>query len=186
MHELAKRTVDQWLQDHSARFSVDRMGRRQVSQDPFDPIPCILSSTEFNRLEQGLVQRINALNLFLYDVYHDQMILRDGVIPEEFVYSSPDFSPECRGPVPVLRIYNHITATDLLHADDGTWYVIDDTLSDPEGVTLSHAARKLLRDLSPEDYNVPGLCDNCGLDILLRQLYRDILDQNPKLSLIHI
>jgi uncharacterized circularly permuted ATP-grasp superfamily protein len=178
----AQALVNRWMQDHGAQFAVVRQGQRQVMPEPFDPIPRKLSGAEFTHLEQGLIQRINALNLFLNDIYHDRMILRDGVIPEEFVFSSPDFRAECMNLTPAKGIYTHITATDLIRTTDGTWYAMDDSLSVPDGITYPHFARKLCREQWPEEYQVPTLCDNCGLDILLSQLYRDIQEDDPALE----
>ena len=174
--------VNDWMCDHGARFAVTHQGRRQFAQSPFDPLPRTVSAEEFTRLEQGLIQRINALNLFLCDIYQDRMILRDGVIPEEFVYASPDFRPECAGLLPPKGIYAHITATDLIRTRGGKWYVMEDVISVPDGITFPHLARRLLREKDPAAYQVPGLCDNCGLDILLRQLYRDVMDGDSRLE----
>lgn len=174
--------VNDWMQQQGAQFAVVRQGQRQVTQHPFDPIPRVLPGGEFTHLEQGLIQRINALNLFLWDIYHHRMILRDGVIPEEFVFSSPDFRPECMNLTPAKGLYTHITATDLIRSKDGVWYAMEDSLSVPDGITYPHFARRLCREAEPEAYNIPTLCDNCGLDILLSQLYRDIQEDNPALE----
>lgn len=177
-----KERVNQWMRNQGARFAVVRQGQRQLNDAPYDPIPRVLSAEAFTALEQGLIQRISAMNLFLNDIYHDRMILRDGVIPEEFVFSSPDFLPQCMHLTPPKGIYTHITATDLVCSKDGTWYAMEDSLSVPDGITYPHFARKLCRVLSPEDYQLPTLCDNCGLDILFRQLYHDIMDGDPNLE----
>lgn len=182
MQERFQDRVNGWMREHGVQFAVVRQGRRQVTKDPFDPSPRLLPAAEFTHLEQGLIQRINALNLFLNDIYQHRMILQDGVIPEEFVFSSPDFRPECMGLTPAKSIYTHITATDLIRTTDGQWYAMEDSLSVPDGITYPHFARKLCRELSPETYQVPALCDNCGLDILLQQLYRDIVDNDPNLA----
>ncbi len=179
---LTQQRVNQWMQQQGARFAVVRQGRRQITENPFDPTPRVIPGKEFTYLEQGLIQRINALNLFLGDIYHQRMILRDGVIPEEFVFSSPDFRPECMNLTPAKSLYTHITATDLIRTRDGKWFAMEDSLSVPDGITYPHFARKIARELSPEAYEVPTLCDNCGLDILLRQLYRDIVDDDPALE----
>lgn len=174
--------VNLWMEEQGARFAVPRQGSRQVSLKPYDPIPRVLSAETFTHLEQGLIQRINALNLFLYDIYHQRNILRDGIIPEEFVFTSPDFRPQCMAITPPKSIYTHITATDLVCNKDGKWYVMEDRLSVPDGIVYPHFARKLCQEVSPESFDVPTLCDNCGLDILLRQLYHDIKDDDPKLE----
>ena len=177
-----RQRVNDWMREQGATFAVVRQGQRQVTGRPFDPIPRVLSAKTFTHLEQGLIQRINALNIFLNDIYHNRMILRDGKIPEEFVLSSLDFRTQCMGIAPPKSIYTHITATDLVCSTKGKWYAMEDSLSVPDGATYPHFARKLCREIAPENYQVPGLCDNCGLDILLRQLYRDIMDDDPELE----
>ena len=178
----SQQRVNDWMRERALSFSVIRQGTNQVSSQPFDPIPRTLSGGEFTTLEQGLIQRVTALNLFLGDIYHDRMILRDGVIPEEFVFSSPDFRAECMNLTPVKGIYAHITATDLIRTKDGNWYAMEDSLSAPDGLTYPHFARKLCREADPESYLNPALCDNCGLDILLRALYRDVARNTPILE----
>lgn len=180
--DLQRQRVNDWMREQGACFAVVRQGQRQITRRPFDPIPRVLSAKTFTNLEQGLIQRINALNLFLNDIYHNRMILRDGKIPEEFVLSSLDFRTQCVGIMPPKGIYTHITATDLVCSTDGNWYAMEDSLSVPDGAAYPHFARKLCREIAPENYQVPGLCDNCGLDILLSQLYRDIIDDDPELE----
>lgn len=179
---LEKQRVNSWMKEQGAQFAVVRQGKRQLTAEPYDPIPRVLPSETFTHLEQGLIQRINTLNIFLNDIYGHRMILQDGVIPEEFVFSSPDFRAQCMGISPPKNIYTHITATDLVQGTDGTWYTMEDSLSVPDGATYPHFARKLCREVSPERFQVPALCDNCGLDILLKQLYQDILSDNPELE----
>lgn len=171
---LQQKRVNDWMREHNAVFAVTRQGNYQITENPYDPIPNILSAETFTHIEQGLIQRINAINLFLNDIYTNRSILRDGIIPEEFVYASPDFRSQCMDLVPPKGIYSHIVATDLVCDENGAWYAMEDSLSSPEGMTYPHLARKLCREVSPESFYVPTLCDNCGLDILLKQLYRDI------------
>lgn len=182
MEQLKKQQVNAWMEAQGARFAVVRQGRRQITENPFDPIPRVLSNETFTHLEQGLIQRINALNLFVNDIYHNRNILRDGIIPEEFVFSSPDFRPQCMNITPPKSIYTHITATDLVCSKEGIWYAMEDSLSVPDGIVYPHFARKLCLEADPQTYEIPTLCDNCGLDILLRQLYRDIMDDDPNLE----
>lgn len=152
----------------------DYLQKSGAAWDRFDPTPRVLPGDQFTLLEQGLVQRVNALNLFLNDIYGYQMILKDGVIPEEFVYSSPAFRTACFNALPVKRVYAHLSAADLLREADGQWYVVEDDLLTPGDCVYPHLARKLCRAEVPEQYEMATLCDNCGLDILLSQLYADL------------
>jgi uncharacterized circularly permuted ATP-grasp superfamily protein len=102
---------------------------------PFDIIPRIIPTTEWAFLERGLKQRIEALNCFLADVYSDQKILNDGVIPRELVYSASGFMEQCMGIKPPQGIWCHITGTDLVRDRCGQWYVLEDNLRCPSGVS---------------------------------------------------
>ena len=162
------------IKQKQAQRVNDYLNHNNAGWDAFDPTPRVLPSADFTHIEAGLIQRINALNLFLNDIYSHRMILRDGVIPEEFVYSSPAFRTACLDARPVKRLYAHLSANDVLQDKDGTWYVVEDDLQTPGDCVYPHLARKLCRSEAPEQYEVPNLCDNCGLDILLGQLYTDM------------
>jgi uncharacterized circularly permuted ATP-grasp superfamily protein len=86
---------------------------------PFDIVPRIVPADEWRRIERRLKQRIQALNLFIDDIYHDQKILKDGVIPREIIYSAKSYRPQCAGWNPPRGIWCHITGTDLVRHSDG-------------------------------------------------------------------
>ena len=90
-------TVNKWMERFGVRFGVYKHGVFNEQLFPFDSIPLTISHNYWNYLERGLRQRVTALNKFLWDVYHDKRIIKDGVIPEEFVYSSKGYLPECEG-----------------------------------------------------------------------------------------
>ena len=102
---------------------------------PFDVIPRVFSSTEWARIEAGLAQRLRALNLFIDDLYHDQVSLRDGIVPRELLESSPGWRPECVGIDPAHGVWAHICGSDLVRDADGRIYVLEDNLRVPSGVS---------------------------------------------------
>ncbi|MBF0275776.1 MAG: circularly permuted type 2 ATP-grasp protein [Nitrospinae bacterium] len=102
---------------------------------PFDILPRIISSKEWEGIEKGLKQRIRALNIFLDDIYNEQKILKDKIIPEEIIHTGEAFSKPCVGLKPPKGIWNHITGTDLIRDKDGTVYVLEDNLRCPSGVS---------------------------------------------------
>jgi uncharacterized circularly permuted ATP-grasp superfamily protein len=102
---------------------------------PFDIIPRVVPSDEWQLIESGLVQRLNALNLFIDDVYHDQRSVSAGVVPSELVAGSPSFRRECVGVNPPGAIWAHICGSDLIRDADGTIYVLEDNLRVPSGVS---------------------------------------------------
>jgi uncharacterized circularly permuted ATP-grasp superfamily protein len=117
---------------------------------PFDLIPRIVSGSEWTRLERGLKQRIQALNLFIDDLYHEQKIVKDKVVPAEVIQSSKGFRPECVGVTPPRGIWCHITGTDLVRHTDGRIYVLEDNLRCPSGVSYVLQNRQLMKSLFPQ------------------------------------
>lgn len=116
---------------------------------PFDLVPRIIPSPEWQRIECGLVQRITALNLFCHDVYHDQRILKERVIPGEMIYGAKMFRREMmRVDVP-RNIYIHICGTDLIRGKDGTYMVLEDNGRTPSGVSYVLENRAVMKRVFP-------------------------------------
>jgi uncharacterized circularly permuted ATP-grasp superfamily protein len=124
---------------------------------PFDVIPRILSAAEWQHLEAGLKQRIYALNLFIDDIYHDQKILEDGVIPREIIASAQGFLPACVGLTPPDHIWCHITGTDLVRDRDGCWYVLEDNLRCPSGISYVLENRRVMKSIFPTLFQTLGI-----------------------------
>ena len=118
-------------------FNVYSDNRGVEKTLPFDLIPRIVAADEWQRLEAGLKQRITALNLFIDDLYHDQRIIKDGVIPCEVIESSKGFHKQCVGLKPPRGIWCHITGTDLVRNHDGRVYVLEDNMRCPSGVLMA-------------------------------------------------
>ncbi len=119
---------------------------------PFDIIPRIVPNPEWKVIERGLIQRIQALNLFIDDVYHDQLILSDRAVPKEVVASSFGFHEQCVGLNPGKRIWIHITGTDLVRDKDGRYYVLEDNLRCPSGVSYVLENRNVLKRTLPQAF----------------------------------
>jgi uncharacterized circularly permuted ATP-grasp superfamily protein len=117
---------------------------------PFDLIPRIVPSGEWQRIERGLKQRIRALNAFIDDIYHDQRILKDKVIPEEVIRSAASYRPQVHGINPPGGVWCHITGTDLIRHGDGEIYVLEDNLRVPSGVSYVLENRDLMKRTFPE------------------------------------
>jgi len=117
---------------------------------PVDIIPRIVSAQEWQKMEKGLIQRITALNLFLADIYSDQKIIKDGIIPKELIYSSKNFLEPCIGIKPPKNIWIHITGTDLIRGKEGEYMVLEDNLRCPSGVSYMMENRELLKQTFPE------------------------------------
>lgn len=116
-------------------FTVYSDGRGIDRAWPFDIVPRVIAASEWRRIEDGLRQRLRAINLFIDDLYHDQRIIRDGVFPADLLERSVNFRPECRGVDPAHGIWAHISGSDLVRDGDGTMYVLEDNLRVPSGVS---------------------------------------------------
>ncbi|KHE92233.1 MAG: circularly permuted type 2 ATP-grasp protein [Candidatus Scalindua rubra] len=124
---------------------------------PFDIIPRIINYDEWDLIEKGLKQRIYALNLFINDVYNDQKIIKDKIIPREIIESSPGFLKECIGINPPCNIWSHITGTDLIKHSDGQYYVLEDNLRVPSGVSYVLGNREIMKRTFPEVFEILGV-----------------------------
>jgi len=117
---------------------------------PFDLIPRIIPAREWDHVERGLVQRLTALNMFLHDIYHDQRILRENVIPAEIVRSAKHFRPEFTGFDVPKNIYIHVCGTDLIRDDKGTYTVLEDNGRCPSGVSYVLENRQAMKRVFPK------------------------------------
>ena len=115
MQDLIKYTdnINKLLARFGVKFGIYKNNVFHEQLFPFDAIPRVITAKEFEEMERGLVQRVTALNMFLYDIYHEQKIIKDKIIPEEFVFSSKGYLPECAGVTPPGNVYSHISGIDL-------------------------------------------------------------------------
>jgi len=117
---------------------------------PFDMIPRVLAAAEWRFLERGIQQRVRALNAFLYDIYHQQEIIRAGVVPGDMIAGNAAFLPEMMGFDPPRNIYAHIIGTDIVRTGDGGFFVLEDNLRTPSGVSYMLENREAMMRLFPE------------------------------------
>jgi len=117
---------------------------------PFDIIPRIITAAEWTELEAGLVQRVKALNMFIHDIYHDQKIVKAGVVPPEQIFQNAQYRPEMQGISVSSDIYAHIAGVDIVRAGVGEFYVLEDNLRVPSGVSYMLENRKMMMRLFPE------------------------------------
>ena len=117
---------------------------------PFDLVPRIVRTEEWDWIERGLKQRIHALNQFIDDIYHNQRIIKDGIIPEEVVRTAASFRPQCVGINPPKGVWCHITGTDLVRDGDGQVYVLEDNLRVPSGASYMLENRDLMKRTFPQ------------------------------------
>jgi uncharacterized circularly permuted ATP-grasp superfamily protein len=117
---------------------------------PFDTIPRIIPAAEWTHLQAGLVQRVKALNMFIHDIYHGQNIIKAGIIPPEQIYRNAQYRPEMQGINVASDIYAHIAGVDIVRAGAGEFYVLEDNLRVPSGVSYMLEDRKMMMRLFPE------------------------------------
>ncbi|MDU0457770.1 MAG: circularly permuted type 2 ATP-grasp protein [Geobacteraceae bacterium] len=120
---------------------------------PFDLIPRIITAPEWSKIESGLKQRVRALNLFLGDLYGEQKIIKDGVIPPELIFKGRDFRREIVGIVPPRGIYTHISGIDIIRDEQGEFLILEDNLRTPSGVSYMIENRVIERRILPEFFN---------------------------------
>ena len=117
---------------------------------PFDILPRIITSAEWSQIESGIKQRLKALNLFLKDIYHSQLIIKDKVIPASLISSCPHFTREVFGINVPYDIYIHISGIDLIRGDEGKFYILEDNLRTPSGVSYMLENREVTKRLFPD------------------------------------
>jgi uncharacterized circularly permuted ATP-grasp superfamily protein len=124
---------------------------------PFDIIPRIITNTEWEQIELGLKQRVQALNMFINDLYNKQQILKDNIVPRELIIDSANFRPQCVGIKPPFGVWAHICGSDLVRDKDGTVYVLEDNLRVPSGVSYMLENRAIMKRIFSElfeDYSI--------------------------------
>jgi uncharacterized circularly permuted ATP-grasp superfamily protein len=144
-----KHAAERLLLQMGITFNVygDSAGTERIF--PFDLIPRIVPAGEWDHIERGLKQRVHALNAFIDDIYHDQKILRDGVIPREVILSAVSYRKQCHGLNPPWRVWCHIAGIDLVRDRDGVYYVLEDNLRVPSGVSYVLENREVLKTIFP-------------------------------------
>ena len=135
--------------DQGVTFTVyeDKVGTEKIF--PFDVIPRIISAKEWDKIERGIIQRIKALNFFLKDTYHEKFIIKDGIIPVDQIMSSHNFLEEMNGLNVPFDIYNHISGIDLIRDNDGEFYVLEDNLRTPSGLSYMLQNREISKRIFP-------------------------------------
>ncbi len=184
LHEY-KLTAETALRSLGITFSVYGEEGAEERIMPFDVIPRIIAGAEWDQLEAGLAQRITALNLFLEDIYHDQKIIKDGVIPSDVIFSSKGYLKECEGFSPPKKIWCHITGTDLIRDRHGNMLVLEDNLRCPSGVSYVLENRELMKGIMPDMFATGEIRPVGDYPYQLRQLMQYTSGKdNPVMALL--
>ena len=161
--------INEQLARYGVKFGIYKDGTFNERLFPFDPVPRQIPERDFAVLEKGLVQRVTALNQFIYDIYHDKKIVKDGVVPEEFVYRSPGYLAQCENITPSKKVYSHISGIDLVEGKDGVWYILEDNLRIPSGASYPLIARTICRRCSPDTFKRYHVRDSRDSGALLKR-----------------
>ncbi|UAY51998.1 circularly permuted type 2 ATP-grasp protein [Ferruginibacter albus] len=171
--ELAKKL----FMSQGITFTVYSSGEGIEKIFPFDIIPRIITASEWNYIEKGIKQRLRALNLFLKDIYSNQFIINDGIIPAEMIYSCPHFLREMYNfPVP-YDLYVHISGIDLIRNNDGSFYILEDNLRTPSGVSYMLENREITKRIFPNllpQNNVRSVTEYTNI------LHRNLVSLSPR------
>jgi uncharacterized circularly permuted ATP-grasp superfamily protein len=171
--ELARRL----FMTQGITFTVYNSGEGIEKIFPFDIIPRIITGAEWKLVENGIKQRLTALNLFLRDVYHNQFIIKDGIIPIDVIYSCPHFLREMYQLDVPHDIYVHIAGIDLIRDEKGDFYVLEDNLRTPSGVSYMLENREITKRLFPDllpQCNVRSVTDYPNI------LYKNLMALSPR------
>src|SRR3978361_655329 len=171
--DLAKRL----FMSQGITFTVYNSGEGIEKIFPFDIIPRIITASEWAFVEKGIKQRLTALNLFLKDIYNNQFIIKDGIVPIDIIYSCPHFLREMYQLQVPYDIYIHISGIDLIRDHDGTFYVLEDNLRTPSGVSYMLENREITKRLFPD------LLPQCRVRSVMEYpyiLYKNLLALSPR------
>lgn len=144
---------------------------------PFDVVPRIISKKEWDGVQEGLKQRLTALNMFINDLYNEQRIVKDGVFPLEILEGSKNFREQCVGVTPQFGAWAHICGTDLVRGADGTMYVLEDNLRVPSGVSYMLENRQIMKRVFPELFETTRIMP---VDNYPSQLYQTLAALSPR------
>ncbi|WP_082366579.1 circularly permuted type 2 ATP-grasp protein [Paenacidovorax caeni] len=145
---------------------------------PFDLIPRVIPAAEWQRLDQGLKQRVRALNMFIHDIYHDHDIVRAGIVPAEQVFLNAQYRPEMQDVTVAENIYCHVAGIDIVRANAGEFYVLEDNLRVPSGVSYMLENRKMSMRLMPEMFSRARVAPVAHYPDMLLDNLREVAPRN--------
>lgn len=177
--ELAelKNAAEVAIQVMGITFTVYSEGSMIDRAWPFDIVPRIIPLAEWQKTEAGLKQRVQALNMFIDDLYHDQKIIKDKIVPAEVLAQSVNFRKQCVGIHPPNNIWAHICGSDIVRDKDGTLYVLEDNLRVPSGVSYMLENRNVTKRILPELFQTGRIQP---IDDYTGQLYDMLVSMSPR------
>ncbi len=200
----AAQQVAQWMdsltdeelehRQQAAQLAIQQMGitftvysyKGNIDREwPLDIVPRVIDAQEWSSVEAGLEQRLKALNLFINDLYNEQRILNDNIVPRALIETSSNYREECRGVTPRHGVWAHICGSDLVRGEDGTMYVLEDNLRVPSGVSYMIENREVMKRAMPEVFRQ---CHILPVDNYAENLQRMLCsltdEENPTLCVL--
>ena len=172
-----KTAADLAIRDMGVSFTVYSSERNIDRTWPFDIIPRIISAKEWDRVTLGLRQRIIALNKFIQDIYNDRLIIKEGIIPKSLIDNSPNYKSQCQGMTPPHGAWANICGTDLVRHSDGKFYILEDNLRIPSGVSYMLENREVTRRVLPEMFQSYSIMP---VDDYPSKLYETLASLSPR------
>lgn len=175
--ETRRAAVEAAILTMGITFTVYSEGTNIDRAWPFDIVPRTIAKKEWLGIEEGLKQRLKALNMFINDLYNEQQIVKDGVFPLEVLVGSKNFRQQCKGMTPRFGVWAHICGTDLVRDKDGVVYVLEDNLRVPSGVSYMLGNREVMKRLFPEIFQSSSILP---VDDYPTQLYDTLAALSPR------
>ena len=163
--EAHRKAAESTIKEMGVSFTVYTENGNIDRSWPFDIVPRTISKSQWDKTAEGLKQRLKALNMFIDDLYHEQNVIKDGVVPAYVLEQSQNFREECRGVSPPFGVWAHICGTDLVRDADGEFYVLEDNLRVPSGVSYMLENRAITKRILPElfeEINIAPVDDYCA------------------------
>lgn len=174
-----KKTALAAIVEMGITFTIYSDGQNIDRAWPFDIIPRVINALEWRKTQQGLTQRLKALNMFIQDLYNERNIIKDGIVPEDIIATSRDYRKECIGMKPAHGAWANICGSDLVRNDDGTLYVLEDNLRVPSGVSYMLENRKVTKRVFPELFK---LMDIAPIDDYPARLFDMLCSISPQVD----
>ncbi|MFK7861307.1 MAG: circularly permuted type 2 ATP-grasp protein [Granulosicoccus sp.] len=179
---------------HAAQLAIAQMGitftvysdKGNIDREwPLDIVPRVIAANEWREIEKGLKQRLQALNMFIHDLYNEQNILKDNIVPRHLIETSSNFRPECVGMKPPHHVWAHICGSDLVRGEDGTVYVLEDNLRVPSGVSYMIENREVMKRALPEIFRQSHVLPVDTYPVNLRATLSSLTDvENPTICVL--
>jgi len=177
--EVAARRTEAELaiKDMGITFTIYSEGKNIDRAWPFDIIPRVITTREWDAVSRGLAQRCRALNAFINDIYNQQKILKDDIVPADIILESGNYRPQCAGVSPPFGVWAHICGSDLIRDKDGKFYVLEDNLRVPSGVSYMLENREITKRVLPELFENYSILP---VDDYPSRLYRTLASLSPR------